>query len=429
MKTDVRPPRITTQAGNGGSPAFVAVGRFASIALSLLTIPVIAQVLGPSGRGVSATMVATVTLVSVAIGLGVPLALRRRVAEGESIVAVTAAGRLFALLTTPAALLLGFVLDVTLFHGESLDARVAFYVAMATIPLNISWAQDVSVLVVERKFTRMAILGVSQSAIALVVIVALWLTSTLTVAGVVYASVAGNVLTFLLGLIWVRSGIGGRALMTRIAKEGTTLVGAQLADVGMRRLDQVIALPLLGAGGAGLYAIAAAIASLAMPVAHAISSALYKDMTGESAVTPQRGADVMRAGFALGVIAFPFIGVGTYFGVPLLFGEEFRGAIAPALVATLSTPFVIGGYCGTIWMTAQQRGATLTRIQLVALLFMLIAFVGLGWVWSVTGAAAGTTLAAILTYALIAANVSGFKQPIIPHSRDFRLALRSFLRG
>jgi O-antigen/teichoic acid export membrane protein len=285
------------------------------------------------------------------------------------------------------------------------------------------------VLVATREFRRMAILGVIQAATMLAVTTALWLADALTVAGAVYSFTAGNVVTFIVGIAWLRSAVGRPRLAVEVAREGVSLVGAQLADVGTRRLDQVVALPLLGPVGAGLYSVAAAIGSLSAPIAHAASAAMFRDMAGSESRERDGGSTVIRHGIALGILVTPLLVAATLAGVPLLFGAEFRGAILPAAILVLGTPAAVGAYCATVWMAAQKLGARLTAIQVAILAVMLGGFVLLGWLWSVVGAALAVTVASYVGLLLLVYASSENWRRVLPRGRDFRVAVRIILRG
>ncbi|PRB10234.1 lipopolysaccharide biosynthesis protein [Microbacterium sp. MYb62] len=420
---------MSTSKEQGGSPSLIALGRYASIALSLLTVPIVARVLGPEGRGVSATMIAVVTIATVLVGLGVPLVLRRRVAEGESLSSTLSAGRMFALLTLLPSLILGFAVNFALFRGSSFPDQLAFIVSMSLIPLSVSWAQDVSVLVATRQFHRMAILGVLQAGTMFTTIVVLWLTASVSIAGVVYASSLGNIVAFVVGLLWLRSGLGQIRLMRQIAAEGWTLIGAQLADVSTRRLDQVIALPLLGPVGAGLYSVAATVSSLSTPIAHATAAAMFKGMTGEHAADNGSGARTMRYGFALGTLLVIPMAIASMVGIPILFGEEYRDAIIPTVILCAAVPATIATYCGATWMAAQKHGLRLTAIQIVTVVALVAGVFVLSAPFAVIGAALGVCIALFVSNAMVAHAVAARIRDTVPRWRDFPAAIRILLRG
>ena len=80
------------------SPSAVALGRFLSMGFSLLTAPLIARSLGVEGRGYVAGMLALIAVAPVMVGLGVPLAVRRRVLAGFDRTTIASSARSLALL-------------------------------------------------------------------------------------------------------------------------------------------------------------------------------------------------------------------------------------------------------------------------------------------------------------------------------------------
>ena len=413
---------------SGGSPSLVALGRFVALGFSLITIPIVARALGPDGRGVSAAMLSTLALATVALGIGVPLAMRRRLTEGEDRADVVAAGRLFAVATTVPAMLLGFGLDWLLFRTESVDTQLAFLISMTLIPLSVSWAQDVSVLVAARQFTKMAIMGAIQAAATLAITLALWVAGSLTISAVIYASLAGNIVTFVVGLIWVRGFIGRPRLTLEITREGFTLIGAQLSDVASKRLDQVIALPLLGATGAGLYSVAATVAGLAAPIAHALSTGMFNRMVGASG-REQSGPLVIRYGLVLGVPTALGLSVLSLVGIVPLFGADFAGAVVPSVILACTAPAVIASYGCSMWLAAQRRGSRLTVVQAILLVVTVGTFV-LGSVLSgVVGGAIGVLIAGYVGLFLTARLVERNPGRWMPRCADIPAAFRATFRS
>jgi hypothetical protein len=59
------------------SPLMMTVGRFGALAPGLATAP--ARALGPQGQGVTAISLSILTIMSIVMALGVPVAVRRRI--------------------------------------------------------------------------------------------------------------------------------------------------------------------------------------------------------------------------------------------------------------------------------------------------------------------------------------------------------------
>jgi len=378
----------------------VAIGRFGSLFFSLGTVPAIARALGPEGRGTSAALLAVVAIGTVALGLGVPLAVRRLVSAGEHRPNVMTTGRLYAFLMTIPAVALSVPVYFLMFSGLTQGEAVAFFISMACIPLSISWAMDVSVLVSTREYRRIAVLGLIQAGSYFSIIVAGWLTDSLTIASVLYAQLAGNLLSFLVGLFWV-SARGGKVVgFALLVREGASLAGGQLADIASRRLDQVIVLPLLGAGGAGLYSVAVTVGSLPVPVAQAVGVAAFNGLAQAEDDDRFEIKRVLRYSSLLGLFSAVPLAVASYFLIPIVFGSEFSDAVPVAMVAIIGSIFGVVGFNCSMALAAKKRGRELTTVQLVGLGFSVLLIFPLSLWFGPVGTAVSTALGTFLTMSL-----------------------------
>lgn len=407
---------------HGGSASLVAIGRYLSLGLSLFTATVIARALGPVGRGVTATMLAVWLVTTVLVGLGVPLAMRRRVAESGSAPSIVAAGRLFALSTLPVSLLVGVICALTLFTQYGNASTIAFLVAMGIIPLAVSWAQDVSVLVAAAQFTKIAFLGAVSSIAFFCMILGMWLSGNLVIPSVLYAHALSNVAAFVVGIMLVRGGRGTVREALSIAREGLSLVGAQLADTASRRIDQIIALPLIGAHQTGLYSVGSTVAQLSSPLAQATSAAMYKDMVGSAARTNDAVGRVIRHALVIAIPTTLLLIAGGALTVPIIFGEAFRPAVPATVILSLATPFTMTAFAVSQWMAAQRRGQELTVIQLVGLGVTVITLTIGGILWDAQGVATGTTIGSIVTALMLMARACPSPRLWRPHLSDVRPA-------
>ena len=75
------------------SPMTMLGSRLSVAALGLISAPLIAQALGPSGRGETASALATMYLVPILLALGMPFEVRRRVLADGGMGAVRTARR------------------------------------------------------------------------------------------------------------------------------------------------------------------------------------------------------------------------------------------------------------------------------------------------------------------------------------------------
>lgn len=406
------------------TPAGISVGRLTTQSLSLITAPVIAHAIGASGRGLTAAALAAVTITGVAIGLGVPLAVRRRaVDESERADAIRSA-RLLAWCAVIPSGSIGLALAFTLLNGLDPLAKIAFVLAMSLSGLTVSWVIDTNVLVADRKFFRILWVGSIQTVAYFIVVVALWLTGLLTVAAVLFAYAAGTLAAFALGRYWVRAR-GGRASQVRsLLGEGLRLWGSQAAEIASARLDQLLVLPIIGAAPTGLYSVAATIGSLPVSIGLAMGTSAFRGFVLDRSIDKVRAA--VRMAVAIAFTLSAVLALASIWGIPLVFGEEFRGSVPLAFVTLVGGVAVTGNYVCSMALVALQRGGRMTIVQLVGLSAGLALLVPAGLLWGAMGAAIASTLGYFVTFigALLVLGIRPWRA--LPGLSDFRRGFAAF---
>lgn len=354
------------------SPSAVALGRFLSMGFSLLTAPLIARSLGPEGRGYVAGMLSFIAVAPVAIGLGIPLAVRRQVLVGLNRRATASSARTLALLGAIPSCALALGLNQAFFANQPATDQLAFVMAVAATPLSVSWAIDVSLLLADRAWRRMAVLSILQIAFFALVIIVGWLAQAVSIGWVIWANLVSNVVAALVGCMMTQEWRLGVSGIRRLFSEGLSLVGAQIADIASRRLDQALALPLIGAAGTGIYSVAVSMGTLTLPVSQAISAgALAAMVAGGRPVAAVVVRQAVGVSLVLSALLVPILAV----AIPLLFGEEFFDAVPVAVVVLAGSHFANVGYvCVTACMAA-RLGVRMTAVQVVSMA------VGFGMIW------------------------------------------------
>lgn len=407
------------------SPAGISVGRLTTQSLSLVTAPVIAHAIGASGRGMTAAALAAVTITGVAIGLGVPLAVRRRAVDESQRADAVRSARVIAWFTTIPAGLLGVGLCMTVLSALDPLAMVAFVLAMAMSGLTVSWVIDSNVLVADQRYFRILWVGSIQTVAYFLVVVLLWATDQLTVAAVLFAYAAGTFAAFLLGRLWVRAPDGRASQIRSLLVEGVRLWGSQAAEIASARLDQLLVLPIIGAGPTGLYSVAATIGSLPVSIGLAMGTSAFRDFVLERSIEKVRTAVRMAVAIALSLAAL--LALASIWGIPALFGEEFRGSITLAFLTLVGGVAVTGNYVCSMALVALQRGLRMTMVQLIGLATGIALLIPGGMFWGVTGVAVASTIGYFTTFtgALLALGIRPWQ--VAPGPDDFRRGIRVFL--
>lgn len=409
--------------GLAHTPIMMVVGRFGAIAFAFVSVTVIARTLGPSGRGVTAGMLGVLTIAPIALGAGVPLAVRRRVTVGQSRASTMAAARMYCALTLVPAVLAGAGVDALLFQELAPAERLAFHLSMAAVPLGVSWAIDLNVLLAELDYLRVGVLSLIQPATNCFALLTLAGLSLLDTPSVLYATLAANVIAFVAGRLWVGGPTLGCVLgLWDLTREGTTLVGGRIAEVSSRRLDQVVALPLLGAPAAGIYSVAVTVASLSMPVSQSLGAAAFRDLVTDN---PHLLHRTIRQAFALAAMSAAALALVAYAAMPLAFGSDYAASRNVALLAILGSASANVGFVASMALAARQRGGIMTFGQVMGTVVGIALFFPLGSLQGAIGGAAAMTIGVFCGTATLLWALRLSPLACIPHPRDFAGALRT----
>lgn len=373
----------------------------------------------------TAAALAAVTITGVAIGMGVPLAVRRRAVDpGERDDAVRSARRI-AWHTVPPATLIGVALAFTLLADLDALATLAFIIAMGMAGLTVSWSVDANVLVAERRYFRILWLGSIQTVAYFIVVLVLWITGSMSVAAVLFAHAAGTLAAFLLGRRWVTVSRARAGSVRSLIAEGFRLWGSQAAEIASARLDQLLVLPIIGASPTGLYSVAATIGSLPVTIGLAFGTSAFRDFVRERSIEQMRSA--VRMAVAIAGLLAATVALVSIWGIPLLFGEQFRGAIPLAFITLMGGVLVTGNYVCSMALIAVQRGGSMTLVQVSGLVVGLLLLVPGGLLWGAFGAAVASAIGYGTTFlgALLVLRIRPWS--VIPGPRDFAWGLKVFL--
>ena len=395
------------------SPSLIVAGRLAGVGATLISAPITARALGPDGRGESAAAIAAFFIVPVILGLGVPLEVRRQHAIGLGHEALRA-GRILAACSTLPALALAALLHQTLFGGFGEAAGLVAAVGVAAAPLAFSWACDLGVVLADQRFGAVFVLQIAHPLVYVCSIVILWLTGTATVATVLAANIGGTAVTFGAGLVLTRRVHTSSASPWPLLRRGIKFAGAGIAEVASNKLDQALALPILGASAAGIYSIGVTIASTPLALGHALSAATFREMArAEGAERTVLQGQAVRAALALGVIVAPIMVLLSWPLVPILFGEEFEPAFVVIVICAPGTVAMLVAFVASICLAADSRGLRMTTSQLIGLVVSTSLLVILGGPLDSAGAAVASSV--------------GYTVLLICLVISLRLPLREFL--
>lgn len=411
------------------SPSLLILGRTAAAALSLATAPIVARAIGPDGRGETAAAIALFVIVPVILAMGLPLEVRRQSATSDGHVILRTARRIVAL-SVVVAIPLAVLSWYTIFSGFEVDARIAAGVGLLLAPLSSSWALDVGLLVAHRRYRAVFAMQVAQPLVYFVLVAGGWIFGVASVASVLICNVIGSVATFVLGAALARvPWVGETTSFARSMKAGLHYFGSAIAEAASSKLDQVIALPLVGAFQAGIYSVAATVASVPLAIGQALGASYFTSVAqskGDARKHVQ--AEATRGGLAAGVLVYPIGVILAVAFIPVVFGSEFSGAVPVAVIALVGSSAMIASFVVSMALAADSKGIRMTIAQTLSLLVGIGGLIILGpWLGAV-GAAIASAASYVALYAVLALALRIPASQLLPRWRDFSGVVRRLAR-
>lgn len=407
---------------------WLAASNITFNAIGLVTGPILARALGPSGRGTLTAILVPVFLASWVAALGLPAFARRSAArEGRPRVLVTtlaalglaSGGLVFLAAPTIASTLAEgreVVYDFLLVGFALLPALIVGNVLVAVVGGLERWRLTVAAQLVPPVST-------------LIGLVVLWATGNLTVGSAAIASLGGQLLVFVPtglalrgdGAFRFEAGLARRALAF-----GMRAWPGQLSSLANARLDQLLMIPLVDPADLGFYVVAWTVSTGPAVLGRAFAYALSPRVARGDAEIVRTGSRILLPLVLAGSAAIAAL---TPIALPLLFGSAFEPAVGLAWVLLCAaTPQQGAIFLGEA-LSASGRPGTYALGHVVALAVTLPGLIVLLPVLGTYGAAivsVGAYLAQFSFIVIAARRRFGgsYLDFLVPRRADLRL-LRS----
>ncbi|MHC8608821.1 lipopolysaccharide biosynthesis protein [Paenarthrobacter ureafaciens] len=410
------------------NPSLMAIGRLIATALSFISVPLIARFLGPEGRGETATAIAVFGLVPVLLSFGMHLGVRRMAALGDEQLIVRSA-RIFCLFLFLPSVILAAVLHVTIFAGFSYSGRYVADAVVAMSPIALSWMIDISIFVVRSDYFGVLLVFLTQPLVMVSGVLCVWAIGFISPASVLAVYGCSVVVTAVLS--WSRLGIsvrGERIPLKNTLGESYKYAGGTIAEAGLRRLDQVLMLPLLGAVAVGMYSVAGSVVTAPLSLSQALAASYF----GGIAKSIRRGQRVLigeavRSSWILGISSSLLVALLAPFFIDLVFGPEFGDA---AVLVQWLSPVVALGVVASVQsgiLNAMGRGRVMFVGHAMALGIIVGGFPGTLPQWGMPGAV-GVVVFAHVVLLLVTASGLGIGVPnMVPRLSDLKRTISIFL--
>lgn len=397
------------------SPFILILGRVVSALLMLVYVLILAKELGAAGRGITASLFAISASLPSLFALGTPLATKRRARLGDVNGAVSDAIGLIAA-ASPVILATG-VFAASFFTPLLTTSERSWAIGLlCLVPIQIFSAIFLQVLFAKEKYLRSTVSLVSQPFGMVLVAIVLSLFDSLTITTAIMAQGCGLLLIFLLSGLLVRPKLI-QPQPFQMFRESRSYWLRDIFTSLRDRLDQIIALPLLGPVAAGTYSVATAVASLPLIVGQAIGIAVFQRTPTEvlEQDTRQIGGLGLLSGIAVLTAGISAI-LPLFFTVPILFGQEFAGAVGIAIVIMLITNPIRGlSEVTNNILNLNGRGRDMSLSEVLAVGVGTLTGLGFGYFWGGYGLAAGFTLGS-----LFAAQYASHRLGLTTH--DYRIS-------
>jgi O-antigen/teichoic acid export membrane protein len=417
----------------------VFVSTVLSYGIGFLTVIVLARALGPEGRGVTALYQSAVTLGFAFLGLGIGTALvyfvgRREVGPRRALEA-----GLSVTLAATAVCAVAIVLIGLLFGDDLRADQVPYWWGLVAVPAVIQYRVVEGVLRAQGRFGAMNALELLQPLLLLGSLLAVEALQGLTVSGAITVWSLAIVPPVLLGYVMLGFASWPRRLLLPSELGSIIRFGLQgqlgnLIQLLNYRLDAYLVLLLVNATGVGLYAVGVALSEGLWFIANSVATVLLTNLTASDEAYASRMTPVVCRNTLL-VTALAAIGAAAVapFVIPWFFGAAFEDAVVPFLWLLPGAVALAGAKVLSAYVFSRGRPMINAWIALATLLVTLTADLVLIPLFEVSGAAAGASLAYLVSLVLVARAysrlaVAPMAEALLPRFADLALyldALRS----
>ena len=321
-----------------GSVARLATSGYVTTAFALVTGPITARVLGPSGRGELTAGVVYSTYLASILSLGLPTAVGYALATGKSTASALLASvlRYAGLLMVPSAVT-GIYAGLALSRFTT-AGRVGVAVLIGLTPVAVVGLCIEAMIRARGELgvltqTRFLALGFPAAAVVL-----LWLTGLLSILSMTVTTV--TLLALVVAFTWSRLHVRPRHAepLRPLLRYGFRSAPGMLATAVSARLDQALIAPILGATALGLYSAAVTVSALPLALAWAVGTRAFAEVGAASEDDQLRIASkYIRMALLLSVPTTLSVAVAAPVVMPLLYGSAFKASLVPTLLLLPST--------------------------------------------------------------------------------------------
>ena len=387
---------------------------------ALVSGPILAHALGVDGRGQVAAAVAPLGLAVALVTFGIPEAVTFAVARNPAVVRAAARNG-FRILILAGLLAMGAVYAASawLSGGDPGIQQLMSVASLAVVPsLLVGVLRGIASGL--HQWPMIAQERMLAAGLRLAALIPLFLTDHLTPlsATIVLAlmPVAGAISYLRLPrrLPPAEPDVDGSSSTRRMAGFGMRVWAGSVSGILLSRVDQTLMAPLSDAAQLGLYVVAVSVSELPLIINGAVRDVTF--VTDARRDDPARLAASARISTLACTLAAIGLGATMLWWLPLLFGEEFRGALGIAGVLLFAVVAGTPGSIGGAGLSARGRPGLRSISLVVACVLNIVLVVILVPRWGALGAA----------WATCAGTITASTLNLIFLSRMFGVPMRGF---
>jgi O-antigen/teichoic acid export membrane protein len=387
-------PDATTVAGNAVAPA-----------VALVTMPILAYVLGVEGRGELAAATAPLILAATASTFGLPEAVTHLIARAPATMSrVTRLGTTY-IATCGLVVTAACIASAGVLAGSHTGVRPLIVAAILALVPTLMVVVLRGCAAGLQRWRLVALEQASAALLRLTGIVVLALTGALTpfsatmvialapvAAGLAYLPLLGHARRS------VELGPGSPAVTRSLVGFGSRVWIGSLSGVLLARLDQVLMTPLSDARQLGLYAVVVGIADVTLIIHMAVRDVTFA--ADSAAADDRRLCAAARITWFCSLVLASTIAVALPVGLPLLFGAGFAAALPAGLVLLAAVVAAAPGSIAGAGLSARGRPGLRSLALAVAVAVNVVLLVILVPAHGALGAAVATLAGNVAASAL-----------------------------
>lgn len=308
-------------------------------ALGIVTGPLLARALGPSGRGALAAIVVPLTFAPSLLDFGIASYAIRASARRRSLGPLVASLGILSLAGGAVGVTIAAPLASALADSRPV-VHTYLLIGLLLLPLALIGNLFQSFLIGHERWRLVILVRTTPFLVAGIAVTVLFATGRLTVGTAAAATLVGGTLAVVPTFLCLR-GIDRLVVQPDLIREalrfGSRAWIASFGSIANARVDQLLMIPLVPSRELGIYVIAVTFSGLIGVVTNALSSGLQPRVAQGDRDLPARATRVILSLTAVSSIGLALLAPWL---IPVLFGSEFGAAVPLAwilLVAMVPT--------------------------------------------------------------------------------------------